>query len=236
MELAGFVNVLEVDAACTFFFNGEKMRLLKTKSISGVESGLHIFSLSPTKITVLAAKTSIGGDVYFYDVLLYQSGFLENEYIGYCASYIIPTTQNNFYTHFRSITFYGNVINMFFPPINCIESNSYIKDDTKPNKYLGKEIILHKYDEYTYKSTLVVKNKELNIVVSVEIPGSHNLDSTDLGKIQSYFRIDFQEELPIKDVPEWYEIFHKLFQFMFNRQSITFDQTYISRSEERRVG
>lgn len=228
MDLVGFVSVHEIDADCTFFFNGDKLHLLKTKSISGVDNGLHIFTLSPTKIPVLSARTSMGGDIYFFDVLLYQNGFLENEYVGYCSSYIDPTSQNNFYTHFRSITFYGNVINMFYPPIKCIESNTFIKDEINPKVYMGKQIILRKYDEYTIKSSLQIKNKALNIVVSVAIPGSHNLDSTDLGRIQSYFRIDFHEELPIKDVPEWYGIFHKLFQFMFNRQSISFDQIYIS--------
>jgi hypothetical protein len=228
MDLVGFVKVHEVDADCTFFFDGEKLRLIKTKSISGIDKGVYLFTLSPTKISVLSARTSMGGDVYFFDVLLYQNGITVNEYVGYCSSYIYPTTQNNFYTHFRSIALHGNVINMFYPPINCIESNSFIKDDINPRKYLGKKIVLRKYDDYTIKRSLLVKNIELNIVVSVDIPGSHNLDSTDLGKIQSYFRIDFSENIPIKDVPDWYGIFKKLFQFMFNRQSISFDQIYIS--------
>ncbi len=230
MQLSGNISIEKLNGIFTFFFDGEKIFLTKKSYILEPEEDMHLSFFDKYEFDYLNGKTTLGGDIYFYNVKLVQRDFFENEYFGYCQNVLIPKTMNSFYKEFDSIRFKGDVVNKFYPPITAIDHDPFttiyrLDED-------GRKIIKIKmFDEYTIKRTIELEGTRIEFVLSIEVKIS-NKETNNILDLNAYIELVFENKRPIVEVSRWFKIIHSIFQFIFNRQEISFDDITVVNTEK----
>jgi hypothetical protein len=184
-------------------------------------SGLHYFdNRKIKKEEIINGTLRAGNSVSFIDVDLisYGRGYLR----GYVPLYIISKVNN--YTHlpnagdFYSMAFYGECINKLF-------DNSIIISKTDFDIEKMKQILeFRSLKEIEKKSALNEDGLRLGVGIKCE-----NKNDNIPIKLFSVLTIDFKNKKSIIELKDYFLKIYKTLCFLFNRNSISFDEIVLHR-------
>ncbi|MGE4572371.1 MAG: hypothetical protein AB7E09_06460 [Candidatus Izemoplasmatales bacterium] len=236
MKLTGYLTIDEFDAEFTFYFDETEILLTQKKKLDAkVHDNQYSFRpFKPLVYESLHARTTMGGDVYFLNVRLFQRDLIGNELIGVCNFYILPSTQNSFFNDFKSLIFQGKIVDKFYPPSLCLV-NQYGYTAFTSETDGSKSIRIKKADDFTINKEIQIDGVTVNFVLTVRVTGKLE-DSNSVGNMNSVLKLTFDSNQLVGTVITWYNMMLRTFQFMFNRQNIDFDEiTIFSLNEKNTV-
>ncbi|WNY26810.1 hypothetical protein [Methanolapillus ohkumae] len=129
----------------------------------------------------------------------------------------------------RAIQFSGTIVNMFYPPEQCIDDEKTIPD--------GKAIYLKDSENYKKEIKIKWKDDEFKIIFDILNP---KLFFAHTGKnlidVNSYLRIEFENDKDIEVVETYYTAIKHLFSFSNYRRDIGFDCIELFAYDDTRKG
>lgn len=230
-EFSGFVNdVLKKGDRYSYFFDGKLFHLNRTESVSGVE-----YVLARQQFPMLKTIKNNGGNVVLFDCVQWPLIFTNDE-LEIKPSYIFESKFSNVsFEEFSGIVCYGEWINKLFPPSQIVEYDSLNYKHNKDAfnisvKDGSKTIKLKRWKDVDKKFKYLDHGEEVEISFNISTPGTIMPEDENLGEIKSLFEIKFSRPHNISELKDKYLVIRKFFQFLVNRQDVTFDEIHVLRS------
>lgn len=233
MKTIGTVDIKELNASFSFFFDDKIIYLIKNRNINENTTFKTFYTFNETlEFDLLNGKTGMGGDIYFINVKIIQSSIIPNEFLGQCQYLILPETHNSYYSEFDSIVFKGKIVDKFYSPYNCIDYKDCEYSRIYKQQQDGSKIIaIKKPQDFVISKSLNLNNIDVSLILSVDL--DYKSDPNSICSITSCLNLIFESSLKINEITTWYRTIHQSFQFLLNRQEIEFDQVFISKKNNK---
>ena len=223
---SGFIDNLSTNSKkYSFYFDGKKLNL---NLLSEYQYGAFNFK---EKVKYCEARFSTGGLIAFYDSSFYHKDILCTNASMYPSFYYCSKSCNESSGTFIGLRFTGKIVNLFFPPTHAIKYDStnlqQNKDFFKQPMDGSKTIELKPFKDVTKRFDAVLDKKLCHCTLNVACPGTIREGDDNLGALNSYFQVVFDEPQTVDNLKKYYLIIYKFFQFLLKIKNIKFDQVSV---------